>query len=74
MEEVTHVLRDGEEADAGKQKKTAGVAAGPGEGRQSDPSRGSQARHAHAWPHALAIAQNHAPLDVARYQRAAHAR
>jgi hypothetical protein len=55
---ATHALRDGDEADAVEQQGAAGVAAGPGEGRQSDPSRGSEARHAHAWPHARAPAQN----------------
>ena len=51
---ATHVLRDGDEADADERQGAAGVAAGPGEGRQSDPSRGSEARHAHPWPHARA--------------------
>ena len=51
---ATHVLRDGDEADADERQGAAGVAAGPGEGRQSDPSRGSEARHAHAWPRAPA--------------------
>ena len=45
---ATHVLRDGDEADADEREGAAGVVAGPGVGRQSDPSRGSEARHAHA--------------------------
>ena len=55
---ATHALRDGDEADADERQGAAGVAAGPGEGRPSDPSRGSEARHAHAWPHARAPAHN----------------
>jgi hypothetical protein len=47
---ATHGLRDGDEADADERQGALGVAAGPGEGRQSDPSRGSEARHAHARP------------------------
>ena len=73
---ATHVLRDGDEADADEREGAAGVAAGPGEGRQSDPSRGSEARHAHAWPHARAPPPNHKPraccareLDSARERR-----
>ena len=77
---ATHVLRDGDEADADEREGAAGVAAGPGEGRQSDPSRGSEARHAHAWPHARAPPPNHTPracsareLDSARaHKRTAH--
>ena len=45
---ATHVLRDGDEADADEREGAASVAAGPGEGRRSDPSRGSEAKHAHA--------------------------
>jgi hypothetical protein len=41
-----HALRDGDEADADEPEGGAGVAAGPGEQQQSDPSRGSEARHA----------------------------
>ena len=51
---ATHGLRDGDEAGADERQGAAGVAAGPGEGRQSDQSRGSEARHAHAWPRAPA--------------------
>ena len=47
---ATHALRDGDEADADEREGAAGVAAGPGGGRRSDPSRGSEATHAHARP------------------------
>ncbi len=38
----THKLQDGDEADEDEREEAAAVPAGSGEGRQSDPSRGSK--------------------------------
>ena len=48
---ATHVLQDGDEADADEREEAAAVPAGSGEGRRSDPSRGSSVEHARSCPH-----------------------
>ena len=55
---ATHVLRDGDEADADEREEAAAVPARSGGGRRSHPSRGCSVKHALACP--LTPARTHA--------------